>query len=437
MTDLEISQALKIVDRTLEEKLNAVQELVLRECWLGKTYQEIAAVSGYDSDYIRVVGSRLWQNLSQAFDRKVSKHNFKSVLQQKAEKRKFSVTTLELPDGRVPLGSNFYIERPPCEAIAYEEIASPGGLVVIKSPSNMGKTSLMIRILAYGRSQNYQTVSINLQLAEACILSDLEKFLRWLMANITLQLGIKSKIDRYWDEDLGIKISATSYFQSYILEQLSQPLILALDEVDRLFEYPETAKEFLPLLRFWHEEANNAEIWQRLRIIVVYSTDIYISLDINQSPFNLGLPIVLPEFDFDRVKELAIRHQFQLEIPDLNQSLTSLMEMIGGYPYLVRLAFHALSTREITVEQLLEEAPTSSSIYRNFLQKYSIVLEKYPELFDLFKRVLTADSPIQISNTAAYQLESIGLVKLENNNIVPSCKLYRLYFRNYFLFDGE
>ena len=62
MTDLEISQALKIIDRTLEpERLNKVQELILRECWFGKIYQEIAVASGYDSDYVRVVGARMWQ----------------------------------------------------------------------------------------------------------------------------------------------------------------------------------------------------------------------------------------------------------------------------------------------------------------------------------------------------------------------------------------
>ena len=181
MRDTEISQALKIVDRTLEpERLNRVQELVLRECWLGKTYQEIAVASGYDSDYVRVVGSRLWQDLSQALGRKVSKNNFRSILQQKSEKRKFAVAALELPDGQVPLNSNFYIERPPCEAIAYEEIVSPGALVVIKSPLNMGKTSLMVRILDHARSQDYRTVSINFQLAEAHVLSDIGKFLRCL-----------------------------------------------------------------------------------------------------------------------------------------------------------------------------------------------------------------------------------------------------------------
>ena len=438
MTDIEISQALKIVDRTLEpERLNKVQELVLRECWLGKTYQQIAAASGYDSDYVRVVGSRLWQALSEAFDRKVSKNNFKSILKQKSEKRKFAVAALELPDGQVPLNSDFYIERPPCEAIAYEEIVNPGALVVIKSPPNMGKTSLMTRILDYARSQNYRTISINFQLAEAHVLSDLKKFLRWLMANITLQLGIESEINRYWNEDLGIKISCTKYFREYILQQRSEPLVLAFDEIDNLLKHTEIVEEFLPMLRYWYEEASNSQIWQSLRMVIVHPTDIYLPLDIDRSPFNLGLPIILPEFDLDRVRDLALRYQFQQQMPDLEQSLKSLMDMVGGYPYLIRLAFHALSTREITVEQLLKEAPTSSSIYRNFLQRYFIVLEKHPELIDSFERVVTADSPIRISNNAAYKLESIGLVKLQGNNVVPSCKLYRLYFRNYFLLNSQ
>ena len=251
MTDIEISQTIRIVDRILQpERLNGVQELVLRQCWLGKTYQEIAADSGYDSDYIRVVGSRLWQILSQAFDEKVSKHNFKAVIRQKAKQSQFALGNLEIPDGQVPLNSDFYIERPPNEERGYNEILSPGAFITIKSPMNMGKTSLMTRILAQARAQNYQTVTLNLQLAEASVLSDLAKFLRWLMANITLQLGIKSELDRYWDEDLGTKISCTNYLQNYILSQISEPLVLALDEVNHLFEYSANRKRVFAFSTF-------------------------------------------------------------------------------------------------------------------------------------------------------------------------------------------
>ena len=432
MTDIVISQALKIVDKTLEpNRLNAVEELVLKECWANKTYQEIARDSGYDSDYIRVVGSRLWQNLSNALAEKVTKNNFKAVLRQQARKGNFSFSTLELPDGQVPLNSELYIERPPHESSTYEEIAHPGALIRIKSPLNMGKTSLMIRILAHARSQNYQTVTINFRLAEASLLYDLNKFLRWLMANITLQLGIESQLDRYWDEDLGMKVSCTTYLQGYILEQLSEPLVLALDEVNHLFEYPAIAQEFLSLVRFWHEETNNSPVWGRLRLIVVHSTDIYLPLDINQSPLNVGLPVNLAEFNLEQMKDLASRHQFYQEVEDLDRAIASLMEMIGGYPYLARLAFYALSTENLSLEKLLAEAPTSSGIYRNHLQGHLSTLKKYPELARAYEQVIFADKPIQISAIDAYKLESTGLIKLVNNTVFPSCQLYRFYFREY------
>ena len=191
------------------------------------------------------------------------------------------------------------------------------------------------------------------------------------------------------------------------------------------------AREFLPLVRFWHEEANNIEIWQRLRIIVVHSTNVYIPLEINQSPFNLGLPILLPEFTREQVWELANRHQFAKEIQDLDRKLASLMDLVSGYPFLIRQAFYALSSQEISFERLIEEAPTPSGIYRSHLHGYFANLSKYPELMSTFARVVQSESPIQISSIIAYKLESMGLIKLVNNKVIASCHLYRLYFRDY------
>lgn len=50
--------------RNAEVYLKDVQELVLRQSWLGKSYQEIANETGYEPDYIRHVGSQIWQLLS-------------------------------------------------------------------------------------------------------------------------------------------------------------------------------------------------------------------------------------------------------------------------------------------------------------------------------------------------------------------------------------
>lgn len=61
--------------------LSDVQLIVLRSCWMGLSYVEIAERSGYEYDYIRQVGSQLWQSLSKATGEKVSKNTVRSVLE--------------------------------------------------------------------------------------------------------------------------------------------------------------------------------------------------------------------------------------------------------------------------------------------------------------------------------------------------------------------
>ena len=434
-----IEEALHLVDNGIKpERLNSVQELILTQCWSGKTYQEIADVSGYDPDYVRVVGSRLWQLLSESFGEKITKNNFRSILRQqigKIEEKngiksiRSNITALELPETPVPLGSNLYVQRPPTESQAYEEIVKPGALIRIQAPKQMGKTSLVMRILAKAHSKGYHTVRLNFLQAEESVLNNLERLLRWVCANITLQLGIESMLDDYWDEDLGFKVSCTTYLQGYILGQLDSPLIITLDEVNRLFAYSQVAQEFLPLLRFWHEEANNVPIWQKLRLIVTHSTEIYIPLSLYQSPFNVGLSLKLREFNWEQVQELAKRYGLEEIKPPLPlEQLKSLQQIVGGHPYLLNLAFYHLVAQDSDIEKLVQEATTETGIYRDHLRGHLVTFGRYPNLAATYKKVITSAEPVNLDSIAAYELERMGLVKLKGNQVFPRCELYRLYF---------
>lgn len=431
-----IEEALSLVDNAIKpERLNSIQELILTQCWSGKTYQEIADSSGYDPDYVRVVGSRLWQLLSESFAEKITKNNFRSILRQKSgnleEKNNVggTISALELPNTPVPLDSALYIDRPPIESHAFEEIVKPGALIRIKAPKQMGKTSLVMRILAHAKSRGYRTVRLNLLQAEDNVLSNLERLLRWFCANITLQLGLESLINDYWDEDLGYKVSCTTYLQGYILGQLDSPLVITLDEVNRLFSYPQVAQEFLPLLRFWHEEANNVPIWQKFRLIVTHSTEIYISLNLNQSPFNVGLSLKLAEFNWQQVQELAQRYELWQDKFNIHPNqIKCLSKLVGGHPYLINLAFCHLVTKDKDIEKLIREGTTDSGIFCDHLRSYLVTLNRYAELTAAFKQVIKADEAVMLNSISAYELESMGLVKLRANATVPFCELYRIYF---------
>ena len=90
----------------------------------------------------------------------------------------------ELPGGQVELTSGFYIDRPPIESRCYETIAQPGALIRIKAPRQMGKTSLMARILHRAEQQGSRTVALSFQLANRKIFANSDTFLQWFCASI-------------------------------------------------------------------------------------------------------------------------------------------------------------------------------------------------------------------------------------------------------------
>lgn len=330
------------------------------------------------------------------------------------------------PSGPEPLNSIFYISRPPIEELAYQEITQPGCFIRIKARKEMGKSSLMYRVLAYGMTLGYQTVNLDLNRVDASILNNVDKFLRWFCKSVCLELNLELNLDDYWDEEIGSKLSCSIYFQ-YLLEHLDRPLVLALNEVSRIFEYPELAQEFLSLLRSWHESAQQELAWQKLRLVVIYSTEIYIPLDINQFPCNVGLPLQLP-FTRAQVEDLALRHG--LDWRTGNQA-EQLMAMVGGHPAFVRIALYHLCTQEVTLSQLLQAASTEAGIYGAYLRRHLTTLQKNPELVAAIDAVIAAENGISLEPLLLYKLESQGLVKLNPDGVTISNELYRLYFQKY------
>jgi hypothetical protein len=333
----------------------------------------------------------------------------------------------ELPSGQVRLASAFYVERVPHEALCYREILQPGALIRIKAPRQMGKTSLMARILYQVKEQGYRTVPLSFQHADSTVFSSLNQLLQWFCTRITRKLKLNYKIEDYWSDTYGSKDNCTDYFQGCLLPESDSPLVLGLDEVDRVFQYPTIADDFFGLLRAWYEEAGYGDnnLWEKLRLVVVHSTEVYVPLDVNQSPFNVGLPVELPEFSLAQVQDLTRRHGLNWNESQVEQ----LMSIVGGHPYLVRVALYHLATGQLTLDDFLTIAPTEAGLYGDHLRRHLWHLQQHPELGAAFSKVVTASEPVELKSMLAFKLHSLGLVQLQGNEVTPRFDLYRQYFR--------
>lgn len=426
--DLDIDFVLETINLRLTQNssspLSNIEIHILKGIWRDYTYDQIAAKKNYSCGYItNIVAPSLFKKLSCLMGQRVGKKNCLKLIEKKItvwqEKPLF-------PSGVISLDSQYYIRRSDIEDKIYAEIQKPGALVRIKAPEEMGKTSVLVRLIKSANNSGYHTLYFNLQQLDEEVFSNVSTFLHFFCVNITHELGLDLKLDDYWDEELGGKASCNLYFQNYLLKSINSPLLLALDEVNHVFDHLKIAKEFFSLLRLWYEKAKINFVWQKLRLVVVHSTEIYVPLQLKQSPFNVGLPIQLGYFSWQEVVELA--KCYELSWIDREEA-NLLMTMVGGHPALVHLAIYYLSQEKMTLEELLKTAPTSTGIYANHLNRHQEKLYEDSELARALSKVIGATEPILLEPLQAYKLNSMGLIRLFNNKAVISCQLYRDYFQ--------
>ncbi|NEQ99444.1 MAG: hypothetical protein F6K30_22525 [Cyanothece sp. SIO2G6] len=434
----------QLVLAKIGRSLSDTEVIVLQGAWERLDYDQIAAQHQYSTSYVsNDVAPKLWRLLSDIVGEKVRKSNFKEAL-----KRHWDTVPTVPPDyssepseaiakQSVMTKHRFvcdetYIPRPPIEQKCYDTICQPGSLLRIKAPKHMGKTALVNYLFSQVDPQRYRTVYLSLELSDRRKhLVDLSQFLRWFCRNISRELDIPGELDEYWDEEgLGTKVSCTAYFEQYLLPNAKTPLLLCLDDVDLLFPHPEVYEDFFGLLRSWHEKARSRRIWKKLRLIIVHATDVYIQLNIHQSPFNIGVPISLPDLTVHQARTLAQAYQLAGTL----EQVEPLLDWIGGHPYLLTLAFAELANRgQVQMSEFLAELPTNSGIYGGHLREHLLILEQEKELAIALKQVISSQAGATLKSIMAYRLQSMGLIALAGNVAHPRCRLYTHYFKTQFV----
>ena len=318
-----------------------------------------------------------------------------------------------------------YIERPPVEQLCLETVSQAGSLLRIKSAKGMGKTLLVDRILSQVDKREYKTVSFSFLQASKGIIGDLDRLLSWFALIISKKLGLAALFQEKWQEGLGI-YSCTAYFEDHLLKKLDKPLILVLEEIDSLFTYTSVAGDFLSLFRLWHEEAKNNNTWQKLHLIITYSTENYVPADLNTSPLNVvGTEILLPDFTLEQVLTLANKYQANLGKDELQK----IINLVGGHPYLIQKAIYGITQKQLSLADFLETAATEAGIYGDHLRGHLLNLQEHPNLAAGMKKVVESSSPVDLGATINWQLHSLGLVTFVQNAVQPRYPLYSDYFR--------
>jgi len=330
------------------------------------------------------------------------------------------------PGGALPLNSRFYVNRPVdqrfCAAINHRT-----SIVLVKGARQVGKTSLLARGLTAARQRGATVVVVDFQQFSSTTLESADRLLPAIAELIAYQGEISARPEQKWSAILSPSSNLERFIRREVFGQNESDVVLALDEVDRLFNY-DYASEVFGLFRSWHNlrALDPGGPWNRLTLAMAYATEAHLFItDLNQSPFNVGTRLTLDDFVIEQVAELNGRYGQPLR---QQSEVARLHNLVGGHPYLTQRGLFEIASGASTLDALETSGESEDGPFGDHLSRMLVSLEQDEELLRELRGVLKHGLPL--SKPVFGRLRSGGILTGESPNDPKfRCALYFRYLK--------
>lgn len=340
-----------------------------------------------------------------------------------------------LPDfepvgGAVPLGSPYYLARP-VDDEAYLALAQKASFLLLKGARQVGKTSLLARIMQKARESQARVVRTDWQTVPQVQLETAHAFLLGLAYSLVEQLDLDSSPEDCFHPKLPPTKNFDRFMRKQVFPAVREPLVWGIDEADRLFEC-DFRDDIFGMFRSWHNERSlDPEAgWQQVTIVLAYATEANLFIrNIHQSPFNVGFHVPLTDFSREQVGELNHRYGEPLGSA---AEVDRLHTLVGGHPYLVRRSLQEMVLHRMSLADVEAHAECRDGIFGDHLERLRLTLARDEGLMTAVRNLLQ-DSACPTEEEFARLCASGVMVGRSPSEIRPRCPLYERFLRSVLL----
>ncbi|HEY0406614.1 MAG TPA: serine/threonine-protein kinase [Pyrinomonadaceae bacterium] len=336
----------------------------------------------------------------------------------------------EPPVGALRPGHPLYVERAD-DARFLESVERRRSILLVQAPRQFGKTSLLSRGIEKAGGSGFRVVNTDCQSLDQGQFDSLKTFYLALRRNISRQLRLPKPLHETWDELAGPNENFAEYMRDYVLAENHPHLLWVVDEADRIFGYP-YCNDVFAMFRSWHNSRSNdtaeGRAWGRLTLVISYATEAgRLISDQNQSPFNVGVKCVLPNFELEQVADLNGRYGHPLR----NESEhVQFHAYTGGHPFLTQHCLGLLARRGAgALSSLQQEAAQHVGPFGDHLRHLAQIVQDHPRMREGLSKLLRKTD--DLTNDEFYDLWASGLVVGRNPaGARLSSQLYADFFRS-------
>ncbi|MBP0016338.1 MAG: AAA family ATPase [Cyanobacteria bacterium SBLK] len=319
----------------------------------------------------------------------------------------------------------------------------------------MGKSSLMVRIMNELRKEGYRCISLDLTGVggENCTPDQWYKGIAVEMWR-KFKLLRKFKLKPWWSEltDIPAPQRLKQFIEEVILTEVKKEdsdelanIVIFLDEIDCVLSLPFPVNDFFALIRACYNQRAIDPVYDRLTFALFgAATPSTLIADPQKTPFNIGRPIHLEGFKVNEAQPLL----YGLSVNNPQTILKAIIDWTGGQPFLTQKVCSLIRNAKSAIPPNGEEQWIADLVEENILKNWEakddpehlktvrdrvLKSDRRQELLEIYQQiVLEGEAPATYSETEKELLLS-GLAIACEGKLKVNNRIYQSIFNRQWL----
>ena len=354
--------------------------------------------------------------------------------------------------GSLPMDAPTYVVRQGDRTL-YKGLKQ-GQFCYILNSRQMGKSSLMIRMMNHLKHEGYQCVAIDLTRIGTSDLT-VEQWYKGLIVDLLRSFGLRRKVDfkTWWNERLDISpVQRFSQFLEDILlvkvnsehQESPKKIFIFIDEVDSILRLNFSVDDFFALIRSCYNQRmiNPESRYHYLTFVFLgVATPSELMKDLRKTPFNIGQAVELESFKIHEAQPLL--HGLTEKVSNPQTFLQEILNWTGGQPFLTqklcRIIRHIetdIPTNDESkwVKNLVQEKIIKNWESQDQPEHFRTIRDRIlnstnsQQILTLYQEILEQRQVIFIDTPEEQELLLSGLVIKENSFLKVHNRIYESIF---------
>lgn len=319
-----------------------------------------------------------------------------------------------------------------------------GDFCYVLTSRQMGKSSLMVKTARQLSSENISSVIIDLSGIGSIGITD-EHWYRNQIQVICENFSLN--INNWWHqhEHLGVVQRFINFLKHVLLKEVDSRIAIFVDEIDTTLGLSFSDDYFAAVRSIYNSRAYNDDIDRLNFVLLGAASPIDLIKDPLKTPFNIGVPIQLTDFDFNHEDSKILAHGLAPDEKSAEKLLRQVFTWTGGHPYLTQKTCAAVArwaklqwnptqvpliVDEIVKNVFLSESGKNSDDNLKVLRNRISKTDRSIEMLGYYKRIrergIIDDNELDPTLTA---LKLSGLVKPNEDGILKvRNRIYEIVF---------